>query len=442
MKRSTVFLMMAMCAVVADAAAQPISVDEQQALRARIERRYDVVPLTNGIALTPKEPSRDVRMIEISDAISINGVPVSGRELSERVGSDAEAILRLSYLDAEARRALFSEAEQQMRPEAERSTEAPAAAPDEGPIRSRRSRGDRVRIFGDVVVREGEEIAGQVVAVLGDVRVDGEVRDQVVSVLGSVALGPHAVVRGDVVTVGGHLRRAEGAQVYGGVTEVALGDLGVRINASPWLDGWGPVHVFGGFGAATRLIGTTFRYVLLALISSIALVVGRRSVEGAARRVADHPVKAALVGFAAWIAFLPALVLVIFVLAISIVGIPLLVLVPFALVALVLMALAGFSGTAFAVGQWARRRLGIGGVSAFVDVWLGILVILTPVLLGRVAAVGGWPLTPIVVLLMATGLAVETIAWASGFGAMLTNSFARWQATRNARSAAPPPVGP
>ena len=171
----------------------------------------------------------------------------------------------------------------------------------------RRSSGDRVRVFGDVVVNEGEEVSGQVVAVLGSVRIDGEVGHQVVAVLGTVDLGPHAVVHGDVVTVGGRLRRAPGAQSRGAVTEVSLGDLG-RGSTCPWLDGWGPFQ-FGGFGPVTRLIGTTFRFVLLALVACLALVVARRAVEGSAQRVADDPVRTTLVGLAAWVLFVPVFVL-------------------------------------------------------------------------------------------------------------------------------------
>src|ERR1700754_3128478 len=90
--------------------ATPAKNEAQQDLRARIEQRYDVVPLTSGVALTPKSPRGDVRMIEISDAISINGVQVTGRELRERVGADADTILRLSYLDRDDLRRLFSPA--------------------------------------------------------------------------------------------------------------------------------------------------------------------------------------------------------------------------------------------------------------------------------------------------------------------------------------------
>jgi hypothetical protein len=383
-----------------------------------------------------------VRLIEISETIAINGVAVSGRELRERVGADADAILRVSYLDAKALRELFGPvAEREVRPEKEAPVEPVApAARERSSRRAHRSGGDRVRVFGDAVVNEGEEVSGQVVAVMGSVRIDGEVGDQVVAVLGSVDLGPHAVVHGDVVTVGGRLRRASGSQINGAITEVSLGDVGARINL-PWFDGWGPVYVFDGFGPVTRLFGTTFRLILLALVACLALVVARPAVEGSAQRVVDDPVKATLVGVVAWLLFVPLFVLTAIVLAISFVGIPLLLLLPFAVVVLLAMAVVGFSGTAYAVGQWARRRFGIATISGFADVCLGILIIILPLLLGRVVALGGWTLGPVVFLLVAIGLAVEFLAWASGFGAVLTNTFSRWQARRGARST-PEPSSP
>ena len=438
---STVFTVaVAIATAAVHAAPQQMPADEQQALRARIEQRYDVVPLSTGVALRPKFPRRDVRLIEISDTIAINGVPVDGRELRERVGADADAILRLSYLDAKALRELMGPvaAEREIRPEKEVPAE-PAAppAPEPPARRTHRSRGDMVRVFGDAVVNEREEVTGQVVAVLGSVRIDGEVGDQVVAVLGSVDLGPHAVVHGDVVTVGGQLRRAPGSQINGAITEVSLGDVGASIHA-PWLYGWGPFYVFGGFRPVARLVGTTFRFLLLALVGCLALVVARRAVEESAQRVTDDPVKTTLVGLVAWILFVPLFVLAAIVLAVSLIGIPLLVLLPFAVVVMLVMAVVGFSGTAYAVGQGARRRFGIATMSGFADICLGILIILLPLLLGRVLALGGWTLSPVVFLLVATGLAVEFLAWASGFGAVLTNIFSRWQATRAARSTLPP----
>jgi hypothetical protein len=421
------------------ARAQTVPPEEQRALRAQIEARFDVVPLSSGIALRPKTARGDVRLIEISDTVAINGVPVSGRELRERLGADADNVLRLSYLDAKQLRALFtsSPAEGDIKPEKEPSTEpAPdrQPSPDREPLSDREtSRGDRVRVFGDVVVREGERVSGQAVAVMGSARIDGEVGDQVVAVLGSVDLGPHAIVRGDVVIVGGRLHKSPGAQVRGAVTEVSLSDMGARVHV-PGMEEWEPFMRFGGFGPVARLAGTTFRLVLLLLLACIAVAVSRRAVEGAAQRVVDNPVKTTLIGITAWVLLGPLFVITIVVLALTIIGIPLVViLMPLALVVLIAMLIVGFSGTAYAVGQWARRRFGMGAVSAFADVCLGIVIILLPLLVGRLIAFGGWALSPLVFLLVAIGLGVELIAWASGFGAVLTNAFSRWQASRAAR---------
>ena len=79
-------------------------------LRQQLERRFDVLPLRDGIALHPKTPRRGVRSIEIGgDTISIDGVPATGAELRQKLGPDADLILRVSYLDADARRALASQ---------------------------------------------------------------------------------------------------------------------------------------------------------------------------------------------------------------------------------------------------------------------------------------------------------------------------------------------
>ena len=80
------------------------------ALRQQIERRFDVLPLHNGLALHPKSPmraDRSVRSIELTDhTIAVDGTPVTGVELRDKLGDDADLVLRLSYLEPEARRAL------------------------------------------------------------------------------------------------------------------------------------------------------------------------------------------------------------------------------------------------------------------------------------------------------------------------------------------------
>lgn len=455
MKRTALALItVLLAALAAGAAAQQPPPDEADGLRARLERRFDIVPLTNGIGLRPKTAG-DVRLVEVSDGtILVNGDPVTGRELRERLGADADAVLRLSYLGAAERRALL-EGGSATRPaaapqaSAEPPLERPAPVeplpppqPPEPPSperpRERRSAtaGERVRIFGDVAVEENEVLRGQAVAVLGSVRVDGEVGDQVVAVLGSVRLGPKAVVHGDVVSVGGRVHRADGAQIRGSVTEVSFADAGFAPGYHP---GWGagPWHRFNGFGSVPRLIGTALRLLLLVLLVSIAVVVARPTVESSAERVAGNPVQSTFVGLAAEVLLIPAIILTAIVLAISIVGIPLLVLLPFVLLFLLLLALAGFSGVAVAVGRWTRRKMGFANPPAIVDILLGVLVILLPVLIGRLVALGGWPGAPVAVIFVVIGFTVEFLAWACGFGAVLSNAATRWQARRAARMTPP-----
>jgi hypothetical protein len=169
------------------------------------------------------------------------------------------------------------------------------------------------------------------------------------------------------------------------------------------------------------------------------MVVARPTVEASAQRIADNPVKTTLVGLAAQILVWPVLLITVIVLAISIIGIPLLLLMPFVVLVLILLALAGFSGVAYAVGQGARRRLGLGTAPPIVDLFLGIVVILLPLLLARLLGLAGWPVTPIVILLVLTGIAVEFLAWSAGIGAVVTNAFIKWQARRTTRQIVTPP---
>ena len=99
--------------------------------------------------------------------------------------------------------------------------------------------GERVQIFNDIHVLKGETIDGNVVAIMGDVIVDGEaggnavaimgdntvngtVHGQVVAVMGDVVLGPKARVDGDIVSVGGEVQRDPGATVGGNIVEKSM----------------------------------------------------------------------------------------------------------------------------------------------------------------------------------------------------------------------------
>lgn len=405
-------------------------------LRERIEARYEVVPLSSGVGLRPTRRIRDVRMIEITDGlIAIDGAPVTGRELRDRIGDDdARLILQVSYLDADERRALFglgaagepaAPAPPAVAPD--EPAPLPPAAPSERPRIDRRRTGERVQIFGGVRIDRDESVEGQVVAVIGSVHIDGEVTDQVVAVLGSVELGPDARVGGDVTSVGGRVRRAPGAEVRGNINEINLGavDIDWNVPGGPW---WMLYGAFHPFARTAQLAGTVFRLLLLALVGSIIVLVARDPVERVAHRVRTEPVKAAVVGLLAELLFGPVLILTTVILALTIVG---LLLVPFLVVASFFVLLAGFTATAYTVGGGAAHRFGWSADSPYLRVCLGILIILSPLLLARLFGLAGGPFDLVSLLLVAVALLIEFVAWTIGLGGALIAMFERWRMSRS-----------
>ena len=384
--------------------------------------------LTGGIGLVPRSEDAGVGVIEITDrGVALDGQAVTGQELESRLGADGELVIQLTYLSPTERRQLLG---LDSAPADETPTvQGPGADPrprssttrQDGRTTDRdgrrRRRNDRVRIFRNVAVQRDETVRGDVVAVMGSARIDGEVQGDVVAVLGSVHLGPGAQVDGDVVTVGGELHRDEEAGVGGDVTEVALGSIGnlEGVRDAPWAARWlfTPLEGFG------KLAATLIRIALLALIASLVVLVAGRPVSRIAGRVQTEPLKAGLIGFAAEVLFVPVLVITCVVLAVSVIGIPLLILVPFAIVALLLVMLAGFSGVACAVGEWAAKRFGLVARSQFAFVWLGVAALLVPLVTARLLGLAGGFFGMMAMTLVGVGLVLEYAAWTAGLGAAL-----------------------
>src|SRR5580765_8325631 len=102
--------------------------------------------------------------------------------------------------------------------------------------------GSRIALGQDIRVERDEEVSNAVVVVGGDVTVDGRVRDGMVVVGGDITLSATADVRGDIVLVGGTLRRDPAARLSGSVNYVSFGDWARR---NTW---WVPSVNFGGIG--------------------------------------------------------------------------------------------------------------------------------------------------------------------------------------------------
>lgn len=415
------------------------------ALRQQIERRFEVLLLTDRIVLRPRSASGGVRLVELAEtgAIAIDGAPATGAEVRDKLGADADAVIQLSFLDMAQRRVLFgapvAEAPPALpsppaAPQPSTAPSQPAPAPPIEPAERRRTRrGDLVRFGGNVRVNEDELVVGNVVAIGGSARIDGEVRGEVVAVGGDVELGPRALVTEDIAVVGGMLERAEGARVQGDLHEVGIGE----IDFGNWRMGdWRPQ--MRGFTRTVALMSTLGRVAILCVLGALVMLLGREYVERTSLRATAEPLKAGAIGFLAQLLFLPVLIITIIILVVTIVGIPLLLLIPFAFLALAVIALLGFTSISYRVGQFVSERFGWGVSGPYTTTVLGILLVVSPLLLARLLALIGGPIVPMAFGLGVIAFVVEYVVWTIGFGAVALARLDRPRPPQAPIASAPP----
>jgi hypothetical protein len=420
--------------------------DVSPATRSQALDRFRVLVIRDGLVLTPRQG--DGKTIEIRNgSIALDGTPVSGSELRDALGTDADVVIQLSYASADALRAAFAPPAAPAAPSAPAAPEPAATrggaeapeppSPPTPPVPDRewrRKSGAKVNVFGSVDVAEDERVTEAVVAIGGDVDVRGYVDDDVVAVLGSVRLGPRAVVRGSVTSVGGRITQERGAEVRGDVNEVRLG-------GGPWHHAgghWAPWFGRDMFSGWFSLLATLIRIGLVMLLALIVSVVASGPTERISGRVAADPWVSGFVGLLAQVLFVPVLVLTVVFLAISIVGIPLLALVPFALVALLFGVLMGFTGVARRVGEWA-----VGPYKGpLVATMVGVAVITAGAIVTRIVWLIPGPIAPLAFILWMIALFIEYIAWTVGLGALLLTRFGTRGPSTPPLDVVPPPVPP
>jgi hypothetical protein len=281
-----------------------------------------------------------------------------------------------------------------------------------------------VRIGGSVTV-DADESVNDVVVIGGSAYVKGEVTGDVVVIGGLVELGPHADVGNDITVVGGRFRRDPDARVRGRVNQIGPGISlnGLRFGRWPF----GPATFFWGsmWGGLFAFLSTLMRLVILCVLASLIVLVGRDYVETISARAAAEPLKAGAVGFLAQLLFLPLLVVTIVVLVVTIIGIPFLVLIPFAVLGLVALFVVGFTAVAYHVGRLAAGRLGSPPLNPYLTTMVGIFVVMSPVLLARMIGIGGAILVPLALPLLLIGFVAEYVAWTVGLGAVALTRFDR-----------------
>jgi hypothetical protein len=439
----------------------PATAQERSDLRQAIESRFEVLPVTGGVLLKPRQSRASIHAIEVTGPqIAVNGETVSARTLRDWLGADADPVIRLQGLAAADQRQLFglngeSAAKPPAAPETAKATddseeaattdtdvietsdEEPAAAtPPEAqePPRSHRSKhgaGSRVNVGGSVTVRKDEvaddavavggsvevagEVTGDVSAIGGPVRVEGTVGGEVISVGSSVYLGPHAVVEGDITSVGGRIEQDPGAVVHGAKNEVGMMPFfrhrGFR--TGPMWNHWGL------WDGVSDFLGSLMSLILSGLLVSLVMLVARRPVERVDRQLVAQPWQSAAVGLAGTVFFWPLLIVVTVLLAITIVGCVLFVLYPFLLLYVALLLLLGYTTAAFRLGSWVEARFNLNLGSPYATALVGVLSLRIWHVIGNLLYLLPGPFGLLGFLASMFGALLTIAALIVGFGAVI-----------------------
>ncbi len=436
---------------------------DRDELREEILDRYQALPAREGVLLVPREEVPGISSIEVADGeVVVNGEPVADPILRSWLGDEAEPLLALAVLDAEAARELL-EVDATGGAEAapvtastddeERETARRSGDEDDGERRAIR-RGNQLKVGGDVIVEEDEvvteamaiggsvvvrgRVLNDVVAIGGRVEVEGEVGGELVGLMGGVFLGPDSRVDGNITAIGSGVRRAPGSSVGGGVTEVAVPGVGGSMDWEEWMEnrryrGGDFLRQWETNEAYWNLVGS----VLLALLACLVLLIARGPVERVERRIADGSefLGAGVVGVLVQLLILPILAIVSFFLIITIIGCLALPLIPFVILALVVAALFGYAGVALRVGRWLENRFGWSLTSPYAALLLGVVLIEVWKLVGETLDIFGGPAWAFAAMFLFAGVLVEYVAWSVGLGAILMN----WMQGRRDRRMPPPP---
>jgi hypothetical protein len=310
---------------------------------------------------------------------------------------------------------------------------------------------DYVRFGENIHIRPDERIAGDVVVIGGSILVEGSVSGDCVAVGGGIELRPGARVTGSVVGVAGTVLVADSTDVLGDVVSV-WGNLDVADPLSVGgeqveVRGLGGVHVpFGPFGAGLfggprgmltdfwSFLRRLFWVVILAGLGVLAFQIFPSRMQRITDIGENRGLVAFLAGFAGWILWLPAFLL----LTITIIGIPLAILLLFLTPVFVLL---GYVAVAASVGQKLNVRFAGKHMSGWKAVLLGVFALEGTLLVARLIGVFGSIFDYFGWILAVIGYCVIFIAGTTGFGAFLMSRF-RSLPPAPAGTAPPPPMGP
>jgi hypothetical protein len=310
--------------------------------------------------------------------------------------------------------------------------------------------GDIMRVGSDIEVGKDEVVTGDVLAVGGDLRIQGHVEGNAVSMGGDIYLDPTARVDGDVVCMGGELHEEPGASV-GGKRVVGLGK-GRDMRVARRLRSYDHDMDLDVGRRTAHGLSKSLGWLLVWLLVGWATVKIAPGRTGAAlESFRQAPGASFLTGWLALVLTVPGLVAVALLtalLCITIIGIPLGIALLFAyFLFLAVFAVWGGVVGAAVVGEQFSQRQGVGSPTLMRAVIAGLLLLDGALVLASLMRMmhfipffSGFGTFFKVLLIIANALVGVT-----GWGALLRSEFttgiiARWWHGR--RGSAGTPVTP
>jgi hypothetical protein len=293
-------------------------------------------------------------------------------------------------------------------------------------VHERHTHGARILVLRDYHLGAGETARGPIIVLGGAATIDGHADDDVVVLGGTVRVGPEAVIDGEVVTVGGEAIVDPKARVARGVDATVI--------RFPDVDGeWHPIS--RNWMAGLALAGTILRLLFVFVLASVLTLVAPGWVRRISWRAGAGVASSAAIGVACQVAFVPALVLIVTVLAVSIVGIPLIGAMPFLIAAAGMAGVAGFTAVAARIGARVRGTTVEASHALWIDALIGMAVVSALTTFASFSAFAALWTSPLSWSVGAVGLLIEYVVWTIGTGAACATALARWNGPQAARPA-------
>ena len=220
---------------------------------------------------------------------------------------------------------------------------------------------DIVQFGKKIYIGPDELVNGDVVAIAGDIVIEGKVMGDVAAIFGSVELGSAAIVNGEVVSILGEVNRDDGSVVRGETAVIGKHHRnGLTFPIGPFGEGM--------FNAGAKVV--FFIIAILLMLIVFYFIAQRMSVASA--HASGSFLKSFGVGLLVLFAGTVLVAVLSIILAITIVGIPVAVLLVLSFVALFVL---GYFVSALALGSFVARKCNMERESVYVHGFIGIFLL-------------------------------------------------------------------